>query len=385
MGKSNLKITILSMSLLTVMAGAAVAPALGNIQKYFYDVNPILIKMILTVPSLFIILVNLVFPIILKKSNIKTIALVGLILYTLGGFIGAFVNDIYFLLFSRALLGMGVGLIMPLSTGLLAYYYNQHEQKKLMGYSVAMNNLGGIIAMTLSGFLAAIKWNYSFYVYLLGAIVILLVVLYFPKDKISRKEGKLEVQLLKKKLVPIITIFLLMVAFYSYITNFSIISISEGILKANNVGLIMSFQAVGALIIAIMFGKISKQFGDGVKYVGIVLFMMSFIILYLCNDVAICTLALLLDGIGMGILMPYIISSVVKNLDKKEAPSIMAIVVIGMYLGQFSSPIISSFFIKTFRIQIVKFPYVIAVVTIVLILILTIFEDLKKKPYVVTN
>jgi len=87
----------------------------------------------------------------------------------------------------------------------------------------------------------------------------------------------------------------------------------------------------------------------------------------------------------MEILMPYIISSVVKNLDKRDAPSIMAIVVIGMYLGQFSSPIISSFFIKTFRIQIIKFPYVIAVVAIILILILTIFENLNKKSYVLTN
>ena len=45
MKNNSLKITILSMSLLTIMAGAAASPALGAIGQYFTDVDPILIKM----------------------------------------------------------------------------------------------------------------------------------------------------------------------------------------------------------------------------------------------------------------------------------------------------------------------------------------------------
>ena len=39
----TLTVSILSLSLLTVMAGAAVAPALGVIQAHFSDTNPLLI------------------------------------------------------------------------------------------------------------------------------------------------------------------------------------------------------------------------------------------------------------------------------------------------------------------------------------------------------
>jgi MFS family permease len=339
-----------------------------------------LIKMILTLPCLFIILVNLVFPIISKKINIKTTALIGLTLYTLGGVFGAFVNDIYVLLFSRALLGMGVGLIMPLSTGLLAYYFGQNEQNKLMGYSFAMNNLGGIIAMSLSGILASIKWNYSFYVYLLGVAVILLVIIYLPKDYISKKEAKIKFKLLKQKAFPIISVFLLMIAFYSYITNFAILVTSRGVIQSSGVGIIMSVQSIGSIFMALIFGYISKQFGDKIKYLGIGLFMMAFVMLYLFDNVMIYVISLLFCGSGMGIIMPHMNSNAVKNLNKETAPSIMAIVSIGIYLGQFISPIISSFVMNTFKIQIVKFPYIIAIISVVFILVLTVFEDLKKKP-----
>ena len=49
------KLAILSISLLTIMASAAISPALSAIQDHFYDVDELYIKMIITLPALFII------------------------------------------------------------------------------------------------------------------------------------------------------------------------------------------------------------------------------------------------------------------------------------------------------------------------------------------
>jgi hypothetical protein len=35
---------------------------------------------------------------------------------------------------------------MPLSTGLLAFYFPPEEQARLMGLSAAMNQMGGVVA-----------------------------------------------------------------------------------------------------------------------------------------------------------------------------------------------------------------------------------------------
>ena len=54
--------TILSMSLLTVMAGAAIAPALGIIKAHFSDAPAMLVQFIVSIPALLIIVTNLFFP-----------------------------------------------------------------------------------------------------------------------------------------------------------------------------------------------------------------------------------------------------------------------------------------------------------------------------------
>ena len=77
---------------------------------------------------------------------------------------------------------------MPLSTGLLAYYFRPEQQAGLMGYSSAMNQMGGVVATLLSGLLANISWRASFLVYLMGLISIVLCLIYLPNDKIVQED-----------------------------------------------------------------------------------------------------------------------------------------------------------------------------------------------------
>ena len=372
--QNKLKATILSLSLITVMAGAAVSPALGSISTYFSDVNPMLIKMILTVPGLFILVLNLCFPAISQRLNTRTIAIIGLLLYTIGGTSGAFATNIYTLLRSRALVGMGVGLIMPLSTGLLAYYFQPQEQKKLMGYSVAMNNLGGIIAMALSGVLSSISWNYSFYVYLTGVLVVILVLAFLPKVNIGKEGAKLEGSHIKDKFVYIAIMFLLNISFYLYIVNFSIVTCSEGIATAENVGVLMSTQSVGALIMALFFGKFSKILGKNIKIFGISLFLIAYMMLYSLYNYYLYAFALVLCGMGFGTLMAWVNSKAIEGLKREQAPSIMAFVSMGMYLGQFLAPILSSLLASNLGITSLRFPYILAITVIIITFIMLCLE-----------
>ena len=106
-------------------------------------------------------------------------------LYVVAG-AGCFLaSDIYVLLVLRALLGVSVGLVMPLSTGLLAYYYPPEQQAHLMGLSAAMNQMGGVVATLLAGLLSAIGWRWAFLVYLLGLIAVVMVAIYLPDDHLG--------------------------------------------------------------------------------------------------------------------------------------------------------------------------------------------------------
>jgi hypothetical protein len=53
------KVAILSISLLTIMSSGAISPGLSAIRDHFYDVDELYIKMILTIPAIFIIPITL--------------------------------------------------------------------------------------------------------------------------------------------------------------------------------------------------------------------------------------------------------------------------------------------------------------------------------------
>lgn len=101
-GKS-LTVSILSLSLLTVMAGAAVAPALSVIQAYFADSNQLFVQMIISVPALFIVITNFIFPKLCKLFGAKTLVLTGLLFYTVGGCVAGLSLIISFWYFSCVL------------------------------------------------------------------------------------------------------------------------------------------------------------------------------------------------------------------------------------------------------------------------------------------
>ena len=339
---SNPKIlvaTILSMSLLTVMAGAAVAPALNAISAHFADANPLLIQFVVSMPALFIILTNLCFPMLCRMMRTRTIALCGLLLYVVAGSGAFFADNIVVLLVLRALLGVSVGMIMPLSTGLLGYYFPPEEQARLMGLAAAMNQMGGVVATFLAGMLAGISWNYAFLVYLLGLIAIVLVALFLPNERLSSKGG-LSLSLLKRFHPSVVGMFLVMILFFIYPTNFALTA-SET-LSVTGITLVMMGLDVVAFFVGLVFGAMMKRFAAQMKYAAPLGFMAGYLCLAAGSSLAWLLLGSAFVGIANGIGVPYLNTIGSVKAGKDAATTVMPLLSTALYLGQFLSPLVVS-------------------------------------------
>ena len=334
--------TILSMSLLTVMAGAAIAPALGIIRQHFADAPQMLIQLIVSIPALMIILTNLLFLPISRRWRTRTIALTGLTLYVVAG-AGCFLLDnIYALLALRAVLGVSVGLIMPLSTGLLAYYFPPEEQARLMGLSAAMNQLGGVVATLLAGVLATIEWRYAFLVYLLGLIAMMMVWRWLPDAELRSEKVTLvstEQQYVKRgrafeprqllKFHPsVIGMLLLMMIFFVFPTNFAITAQQEG-LSVEVITLIMVGLDVVAFLVGLVFGGLMHAFRRPIKYFAPMLFLAGY-----ASYVAGGTVWLIVGSCLIGMAS-------IKG-GRNSATTVMPLLSAALYLGQFVSPLVVS-------------------------------------------
>lgn len=359
--KKSLSVSILSLSLLTVMAGAAVAPALGVIKEYFADVNQLFVQMIISVPALFIVITNLFFPALCKRFGAKTLVLGGLLLYTVGGCVAGAFNNIWLVLLMRALVGVGVGIIMPLSTGLLAYYFRPEEQVGLMGYSSAMNQMGGVIATLLSGMLANISWRASFLVYLLGLLSIILCLLYLPNDRIMTANGNQQKSaksgVFREYFVYIFAIFLLMSTFFIYPANFSFETISEGVIPHKYIAVIMASMDFIAFFGGLLFVRARQLLGGKTKFLAPALFLLGYLLLAAVGGWGGVLVGSFLIGFANGAGIPFIISEASMKAGKAATTTVMPLISAALYLAQFVSPMLMSVVTSIFGGMATHLPY----------------------------
>ena len=334
--------TILSMSLLTVMAGAAIAPALGIIKAHFSNSPAMLVQFIVSMPALLIIVTNLFFLPLSRILRTRAIAFSGLLLYIVAGAGCFFVDDIYVLLLMRAVLGVSVGLIMPLSTGLLAYYFPPEEQASLMGLSAAMNQMGGVVATLLAGLLATVEWNYAFLVYLLGLIALLMVWLWLPDEQLgsANKRGvPFQPRQLLKFHPSVIGMLLLMMIFFIFPTNFAVVASSRLGLSTGLITIIMVGLDVVAFFIGMVFGDVMNHFRQSVKYFAPVFFLIGYAA-YLIPSVPMLIVGSAFIGLANGVGVPYLNTIASIKGGKNSATTVMPLLSAALYLGQFVSPII---------------------------------------------
>lgn len=336
-------LTILSMSLLTVMAGAAIAPALGIIKEHFSNEPDLLVQFIVSIPALFIIITNLFFLTISRHFKTRAIALTGLMLYVVSGSGCFFADNIYALLTLRAILGISVGLIMPLSTGLLAYYYPPEEQAHLMGLSAAMNQMGGVVATLLAGLLATVEWNYAFLVYMLGLLAVVMVLLYLPDEQLgsSNKRGKpFEPRQLLKFHPSVIGMLLMMMIFFIFPTNFAIIAKEQTGLSPNVITVIMVGLDVVAFFVGMFFGGMMKAFRRGLKYFAPLFFFFGYLSFIFAHSAVLLVFGSVLIGIANGTGVPYLNTIASIKGGRNSATTVMPLLSAALYMGQFVSPIV---------------------------------------------
>ncbi|MBR1380111.1 MAG: MFS transporter [Alphaproteobacteria bacterium] len=361
--------SILSLSLLTVMAGAAVAPALNVIAAYFTDAPKLLIQLIISVPALFIVLANMVFPWLCTRFRTRTLVMIGLILYTVGGCAAGVFNNIYMVLFARALVGIGVGIIMPMSTGLLTYYYTRDRHDKLLGLSSAMNQVGGVVATLLSGVLSTISWRASFLVYLIGLVSIIMCAAFMPNERMVPTDHNVNVPhpsigaTMRKYYGFIVAMFLLMFVFFIYPCNFAIIAAHDAVIPHNYIAPIMAGMDLVAFVGGMSYVIIKHKIGNSVRFVAPMLFLGGYCVLVSSPGWFATIVGSAMIGFANGIGIPFIISTAAGIAGRGAMTTVMPLLSAALYMSQFLTPFILSSITHMFGfVEFVHMPYIIAII-----------------------
>ena len=167
-------LAIWSISALNALPGLAVSPILGELQKIFPRATELDIQMLSSLPSLMIIpFVLLAGRLTERIDNIRLLQ-IGLVIFVSSGILYLMSDKMWQLIAVSALLGVGSGLIIPLSTGLIGRFFVGRYRTKQFGLSSAITNLTLVIATIITGYLAEVEWHLPFIVYLFPIVSIIL-------------------------------------------------------------------------------------------------------------------------------------------------------------------------------------------------------------------
>jgi len=173
------------------MSAANIAPSLPQMAVVFQKIQNVefLTKLILTIPTLFIALVAPLVGRFIDRYGRINLLLIGLLLYGLAGTSGYYLDNLYYILLSRAILGVAVGIVMTISVTLAGDYFEGLERQKFIGLQVAFVSFGGVVFIATSGVLADLSWQAPFLIYGFSLLVIPLVIIFLnePKVKIPLK------------------------------------------------------------------------------------------------------------------------------------------------------------------------------------------------------
>jgi MFS family permease len=347
--KLPVKITLLLIGTLTVMSGATIAPSLPAMQEYFKAVpnSEYLVRLALTLPALFIALGAPIVGVAIDKFGRKPILLFSLALYGLAGSSGFVLSSLESMLVGRAFLGISVAGIMTIATTLVGDYYSGPSRAQFLGLQSAFMGLGGVLFLSLGGFVADLNWRFPFLIYLMALLLLPCAFLFLPEPlRSSAQSESNDVAVPQFPLQPVaitygialvsqIVFYLIPVQLPFYLQQIANASASQS-------GLAIALTTLCSAISSLNYRKIKAKLDFtaiyGISFVNIAL---GYGLIAWAVNYPIVLLGLAITGVGLGLLMPnmnfYLTSIAPDNLRGRVLSGITT----AFFLGQFLSPLLS--------------------------------------------
>jgi MFS family permease len=339
-------LTLLFAATLTVMSGATISPALPKIAEAFagHPNADIMVKLVLTVPALFIVIGGPIAGWIVDTIGRRKLLLTGLTLYALAGTAGAFATSLEGLIVTRAFLGLAVASVMTCATTMLIDNFEGPARLKLMGLQAAFASGGGVVFILLGGILSELGWRAPFFIYLASLIILAFAVPFLPEPKrppIQEAMGKPK-QNMRIAWAIYGGAFISQVAFYTIPVNLPFVLAQDYGVAGAAAGAAIAVSTLAMALISSNYPRVRARlpYRDLIA-IAFGLMGTGFVVIGLAHSLPALLFGLAITGLAIGVLMPSCASWLSEIADPAFRGRVMGGLGTAVFLGQFSSPILT--------------------------------------------
>src|SRR3954451_12667495 len=182
--RNFLKFLVVILAFQDVAAGVA-GSIMADIIKAFPQYDPTIVMLVATFPGLIQIVPALFYGKLSKMFKKRTLLFVGLSLFIIGGVLPTFIDNLGLIIVMRGILGLGVGITMPLSIDVITDFFEGRERDFLIGFGTStVACVGAIFFQLVGGILADMYgWHYGFLTYLFPLWILAVTFLYLPEPE----------------------------------------------------------------------------------------------------------------------------------------------------------------------------------------------------------
>lgn len=346
-------IALLMAASLTTMANATISPALPGLERLFAE-DPdaaLLTRLLVPAPSLSVALCAPFAGLLADRFGRRRMLLSGTILFVITGCAGLVLPDLRTIFASRVVLGMAVALIMTAQTALIGDYFTGKDRNALTGLQISARNFGGLIFISLAGWIAAISPRLPFAIYGLAAAFLPMMwvaivdpvrpaqAVAAPPDAAAADRPSWRVHLALLILIQGITnmIFFIMPTQLAFFFN-----------AKGYDGAIMTGTALGALMLtggsfALLYPRLQRAMGHAGPFIlGYAAMALGFLLLPLATGTASFLAATAAIGAGYALVSPGFIALALSLAPTRSRGLAGGLLTASIFIGQFCSPLLST-------------------------------------------
>ena len=372
-------IGIWSISALNALPGLAVTPILGKLSVIFPHSTELDVQMLSSLPSLLIIPFIILAGKLTEKVNFIRLLQVGLAIFALSGILYLFAGKMWQLIAISAMLGVGSGMIIPLSTGLISKYFVGPYRVKQFGFSSAITNITLVVATAVTGYLAEVNWHLPFVVYLFPLVSLVLSV-YLRRSMIS-EEGSASIANDEKEetgVPPIdpevgkskygvnikhllqVMMFCGLSTYLALIVTFNLPFLMEEYhFSSGDSGVMISLFFLAIMAPGLFLNRIVGLFREKTKFYSLLCIAVGLALIWISPKEWVIAPGCILVGLGYGVIQPVIYDKTTHTAVPKKATLALAFVMMMNYLAILLCPFIIDFFQSTvFHIKSQQFAFV---------------------------
>ncbi len=384
----KVKLTLLLVSSLTIMSVITISPALPQMAKTYAAIEnaEFLVKLVLTLPALMIALFSPIAGRLIDTYGRLKILWIALLLYAIAGSAGFYLDNLYYIMISRAVLGLAVGMSMTIVITLIADYFEGIERQKFVGLQIAFMSLGGIIFITLGGILADIGWRYPFLIYLSSLLVLPLSIIFLKEPaKMAHTKGEMGRKIASPSIIWMLFIntMIMWIIFFLIPVQVPFLLKGMGVEKNAMIGAAIATSTAFSAISSISYSKIKNRFNFlTIFFAGYLLMSGAFVCIAFASTYILVLISMMLAGFGMGMMIPNTNMWVMKIAPPQIRGKEIGKLTTFWFMGQFLSPVIIFPLLKVVEISTT---FLLAAVFLLMIALGFLIFNLSKKGKILTQ